>query len=397
MLLSGCFSGKGSSYENTGVGNNADRSNKPEILWTNTTIGSGEESHGHFLLQCSDGGFLQIGETGSLPINARIFVVKVAPDGATQWEKEYPSAGHNLGNGAIEVDDGYIVFGAMSGDSALIKLSKKTGDILFSKSYDFGGFDAIESMILLESNLIAVGYIGAQDSDTTFYTEGEGHLMKFDLLGNHISNSSLNSYTSHAYRIFAFEGDLIIGGLAQDALDYSLLKMNGTGEVAWSKNYGGSGSDHLFSMDLGLDGSIFLSGHTTSDTANWDTYTLKLDQLGNVIWESKVGNPRGFDPRYIHDEAWGIKATLDGGALVVAGTGDEYENYSKCIDLDCSDQWHAYLIRFKGDGTLLWEATYPHPEGGDWAGEDVVLTKDGGALMAVDNGQFAFLQLSSVD
>ena len=76
------------------------------------------------------------------------------------------------------MDDGYIVFGAMNGDSALIKLSKKTGDILFSKSYDFGGFDAIESMILQESNLIAVGYIGAQDLDTTFYTEGEGHLMK---------------------------------------------------------------------------------------------------------------------------------------------------------------------------------------------------------------------------
>ncbi len=177
MLLSGCFSGKSSSCENTGVGNNADRSNKREILWTNTTIGSGEESHGHFLLQCSDSGFLQIGKTGSLPINARIFVVKVAPDVAPQGEKEYLSAGHNLGNGTIEVDDGYIVFGAMNGDSLLIKLSKKTGDILFSKSYNFGGFDAIESMILLESNLIPVGYIGAQDSDTTFYTEGEGYLM----------------------------------------------------------------------------------------------------------------------------------------------------------------------------------------------------------------------------
>ena len=397
MMLFGCFSGKSSSSESARVGNNADRSNNPEVLWINTTIGSGEESHGHFLLQCSDGSFLQIGETGNLPINARIFVVKVGADGATQWEKEYSYAGHNLGNGAIEVSDGYIVFGAMNGDSGLIKLSKTTGDVLFSKSYDFGGFDAIESMILLESNLIAVGYIDAQSSDTTFYAEGKGHLMKFDMLGNHISDSSLNSHTSHAYRVFGSEGDLIIGGLTQDAQDYSLLKMTGAGEVIWSKNYGGSGSDHLFAMDLGLDGSIFLSGHTTSGTANWDTYTLKLDQLGNVIWESKLGNPRGFDPQYIHDEAWGIKATPDGGALVVAGTGDEDENYSKCIDLDCSDQWHAYLIRFKGDGTLLWEATYPNPEGGDWAGEDVVLTKDGGALMAVDNGQFAFVQLSSVD
>ena len=115
----------------------------------------------------------------------------------------------------------------MNRDSALIKLNKTTGEVVFSKSYDFGGVDAIESMIQLESSLVAVGYINAQDSDTTFYAEGEGHLMKFDMLGNHLSDSSLNSYTSHAYRIYAFEDELIIGGLTQDALDYSLLKTTG--------------------------------------------------------------------------------------------------------------------------------------------------------------------------
>ena len=396
MSLFGCLPEKTSRAEKAELSTNTESSTKPGILWKTTATGSGEESHGHFLLSCSDGGFLQIGETGSLPTNARIFVVKVSQDGAIQWKKEYPSAGHNLGNGAIEVDDGYVVFGAMNQDSALIKLNKTTGEVVFSKSYDFGGVDAIESMIQLGSSLVAVGYINAQDSDTTFYAEGEGHLMKFDMLGNHLSDSSLNSYTSHAYRIYAFEDKLIIGGLTQDALDYSLIKMTGSGEVIWSKKYGGSGADHMFAMDLGPDGSIFLSGHTTSGTANWDTYTLKLDQLGNVIWENKVGNPRGFDPRYIHDEAWGVKATPDGGAIVVAGTGDEYESYSECSDLDCSDQWHAFLIRFKSDGNLLWKATYPNPEGGDWAGEDIVLTKDGGALMAVDDGQFAFVQLSSV-
>ena len=41
--------------------------------------------------------------------------------------------------------------------------------------------------------------------------------------------------------------------------------------------------------------------------------------------------------------------------------------------------------------------TYPNPENGDWAGEDIVLTKDGGALMAVDDGQFTFVRLLSID
>ena len=55
-----------------------------------------------------------------------------------------------------------------------------------------------------------------------------------------------------------------------------------------------------------------------------ETFTMKLDSSGNQLWEKVRGNPRGFDARYIHDEAWGIKATCDGGCIISAGTGDEY-------------------------------------------------------------------------
>ena len=59
---------------------------------------------------------------------------------------------------------------------------------------------------------------------------------------------------------------------------------------------------------------------------------MKIDANGALLWESKQGNPRGFDPRYIHDETWDIKATNDGGCIIVAGSGDEYESY----DVYCS-------------------------------------------------------------
>ena len=121
LSLFGCLPEKTRRAEKAEFSTNTESPTKPEILWKTTATGSGEESHGHVLLSCSDGGFLQIGETGSLPTNARIFIVKVSQDGAIQWKKEYPSAGHNLGNGAIEVNDGYFVFGAMNRDSALIK------------------------------------------------------------------------------------------------------------------------------------------------------------------------------------------------------------------------------------------------------------------------------------
>ena len=96
--------------------------------------------------------------------------------------------------------------------------------------------------------------------------------------------------------------------------------------------------------------------------------------------------------RVIHDEAWDIKATADGGCIVVAGTGDEYGNYNrKCgNDGDNSNTWHVYLIRYDLNGELVWE-TFGGGKGMDWAGA-IDLTNDGGSIIAVDDGSFGFLK-----
>lgn len=147
-------------------------------------------------------------------------------------------------------------------------------------------------------------------------------------------------------------------------------------------------------MDLGADGSIFLTRHTLSGTSDWQTYTIKLNHDGILQWEMKRTNPRGFDPRYIHDEAWGIRATPDGGCIITAGTGDEFRSYSETIGSDISDQWEVYAIKYGAEGTLEWEATYEAEEG-DWAGKDLALTQDGGVIIAVDSSEFGFLKLPS--
>ena len=52
-----------------------------------TMGGSQAESHGHYIVQVTDGGFVQVGETGMLPNSAKIFVVKVDQNGALMWQK----------------------------------------------------------------------------------------------------------------------------------------------------------------------------------------------------------------------------------------------------------------------------------------------------------------------
>jgi hypothetical protein len=201
---------------------------------------------------------------------------------------------------------------------------------------------------------------------------------------------------SQGYRIKQAGLDYIIAGQSEDALAYSLIKITAMGTILWNKTYGGNREDHCFGLDLGEDGSIFLTGHTLSGVVNWDTYTMKLDSDGVKLWEQVVGNPRGFDLQWIHDETWGIKATCDGGCIISAGTGDEY-SYTAHVDGVSSDQWEAYIVKYDANGNLEWQATYNSDDfgqEGSWAAEDIDLTSDGGAIIAVDNGQFGFLKLA---
>ena len=52
-------------------------------------------------------------------------------------------------------------------------------------------------------------------------------------------------------------------------------------------------------------------------------------------------------------------------------------------------------MKFDRFGNIEWQRTYGNEEGGDWAGEDIDITLDGGAIIAVDNGEFGFLKIQS--
>ena len=61
--------------------------NAPTKEWQTEITGSEEESHGHYILTCSDGGYLQIGETGFVPNSAKILIVKTSKTGSLIWKR----------------------------------------------------------------------------------------------------------------------------------------------------------------------------------------------------------------------------------------------------------------------------------------------------------------------
>ena len=374
---------------------------EPDILWFEEFSGSGEESIGHYILTCEDNGFLQVGETYDYSnLSSKIFVVKLNSNGQFNWSREIYVGEHNLGNSAIELNNGYLILGGIDQNSALILLNKEDGSTIFLETFDNGGIDAFEHATSFSGGIAAVGYVYAADPLNTFYTEGQGYIMFLDDYGNAMLSQNLSEFIDQAYRVQNFNNELIISGLSEGAYDYKVIKMSLEGDVIWHFSYGGNNEEHCFGMDMNDNGDIFLSGHTLSETQNWDTYTVKINNNGDLIWANTVGNPRGFNPEYIHDEAWGIKATNDGGCVTIAGTGDEYDEYSECDGQDCSDIWNAYLIKFNDSGDVSWQKTFSSydvlEETNDWAGEAIDLTHDGGAIIAIDNGQFGFLRVNNI-
>ena len=156
------------------------------------------------------------------------------------------------------------------------------------------------------------------------------------------------------------------------------------------------------------DGGYILGGHTRSPSygvVNWDFFLMKIDKDGNEEWHRTFGQPRGYDARFIHDEAYGVRQTPDGGYVLVGGTGDEYEYSEKGSPSGSSDIWKVYLVKVDQDGKTLWEAVYGSNTENN-AGEYLGLTSDGGFIIGSDSdsagkdklepNNFGFMKISGL-
>jgi hypothetical protein len=170
-----------------------------------------------------------------------------------------------------------------------------------------------------------------------------------------------------------------------DHQEFSVINVDEEGNTIWQKFYGGDKNDHLYDFDVTDDGGYILTGHTLSyGVSNWDYLLIKVDSEGTEEWHKIFGQPRGYDPNYIHDESYGVRQTTDGGYVVSGGSGDEYEYSASGHPSGPSDEWKVYIVRTDGDGNLLWEGIYPGWSTGNNGGEYIGLTNDGGYIVFVD-------------
>ena len=118
------------------------------------------------------------------------------------------------------------------------------------------------------------------------------------------------------------DGYLLSGFTLSYGLTYSdiiVVRTDLNGDTLWTKLYGGAGEEICYTSLQTLDGGFIFVGYTNSFGAgNWDVYLIKTDESGNVQWSKTYGGGN-------YETASMIRQLPDSG-YIVAGYTNSYGN-----------------------------------------------------------------------
>jgi len=135
---------------------------------------------------------------------------------------------------------------------------------------------------------------------------------------------------------------LLFGAIGVDSTndDIFIAKLDANGNKLWEKTYGGNTYERCTQMIPTTDNNFVLIGQRNIKEGNIDSYVLKIDVNGNLIWEKTFGGP------FVERTFYG--AEIPGEDLLISGLTLPHGNNKADI----------YFLRLTKNGDLVWNKTY---------------------------------------
>jgi hypothetical protein len=169
-------------------------------------------------------------------------------------------------------------------------------------------------------------------------------------------------------------GFILVGStrsLGAGGWDVYLVKTDAEGGKEWEKTFGGSANDHGWSVECIVDGYAIVGSTTSFGDDDGDGYLIRVNGSGELLWQKTFGGANA-------DEGYAVRNTSD-GRFIFAG----YTQASFAGDDN------AWLVKADANGNLVWEKVFgaiadstADIPGCLEQGKDVLLTSDGGYLLA---------------
>lgn len=316
-------------------------------------------------------------------------------------------------------------------------------DGIFFRKFNNEGEVILEKFYGDVCNLYSIGYPGNlvkqgesyiacgafQYCDSTF-TEGigsKGIIYNLNFYGDTISTSKFTGkdFTLFYRGIATTEGSYLAAGVTIDTTDiiheFYIVKTDSLGQIVWEKTFSYLLNNYAFSIDSYSNGNFVVGGLTDPTTAfsETDGYLAKLDSLGNLIWQKKIGTPdddNGCIARITEDEEniylqQSIDTTFNLGDAPMPDYVGKLDNNGNFIwrtffngpykqdiwgiremenksiiavgikDVDDLGKGRGFICKLDSNGVKLWERTYYSRTDRDNYFTDVAKVSDGGFIL----------------
>jgi hypothetical protein len=376
---------------------------QPEILWEKK-LGGDKVEEAYDALIDSEGNLVAVGVSNSdiedlMWISSDFYIVKLNSIGDLIWENKYGGTQLDIANSIVETQDGGYLIAGMShsndndfignygfGDGKIIKLDSD-GNMIWSKNYGGSNQDEIKSIISnLDGTFILIGSTGSSDHDLTGnHGSWDVWVMKINQSGDVIWSKNFGgSQEDFGQEVISTQdGGFLVGGFSSSNdfdvtgnfgnADYWVLKLDQAGNLLWNKNYGGSMDDYLYGLAETEEGDFGLVGYTYSSDF------LVTNNYGDLdVWLVKIDSSGNL----IWDRNYGGSSSEEGHAITSLDNQFLITGMSSDIDHDVTESFgwvDLWMFKVDGNGELIWQKSM----GGDWAdyGKYIQIDTNGNGLV----------------
>ena len=326
--------------------------NQHNMIWEKC-FGGSDADNPRKIVQVTDTSFYIFGSTWSVDGDVvsgtygfnDVWVIKINGQGDILWEQTYGSPYYEEPKDLIVTPDGGFVFtnrvGSDGGDISQyfglydVWMCKcdADGNIEWEKTLGNEGMDNGVSMIInKKGNILMIGAVQWPEGMVTCNPQGEyGNvwLVELDMSGNNVWQECYGgSYYEMGIKIVEVDnGYIFTGGAYSNDGDVSghhgptgeggksdiwVVKIDTLGEIIWQKCLGGTGQDAPSAIFTNENGDIVIFGDTSSsdgdvsgnnsNPGNNDVWIAKLDANGELLRQQCNGG-RGDEYTNIHSVA----------------------------------------------------------------------------------------------
>lgn len=246
-----------------------------------------------------------------------------------QWQQTFGGNSNDVAYVVKQTGDGGYIFGGGS-------RSGVTGN---KTNVAFGDYDYW--VVKADAN-------GNRQWDKSFGGSGDDRLQS-------LQQTSDGGYIFGGYSNSGVSGNKT--NASSGGYDYWIVKADANGNRQWSKSFGGSGSDYLYSLQQTRDGGYFLGGWSDSSVSltktnagfgGYDYWVVKLDTNGSKQWDKSYGGS-------ITEILLCAQQTGDGGFILGGYSSSGVSGNKTTASFGFDDYW---VVKLDAAGNKQWEQSF---------------------------------------